>query len=156
MNDKVKITHEQAEKIRGWQAHTGYPTCILLELHVNNTLTFSKCLQNLTLDELARAIYIGYEVEEEFKVGDFVVYVHDGTVYQVVKKITEGNTHHDIIGCKGKLKYSVHRDHIRHATPTEIAAEIERRMNKKLDQILLDLSDGERDRLYKKLEWGDC
>jgi len=135
--NKPVITREQAEKIRGWQAHTSYPN-ILLELHVNNALVCNNCLQSLTLDELARAIYVGYEVEVE--VGDFAVSVHDGTVLEVINKITESGTYYEVVRCSSGLKESIHRDRLRHATESEIVEEKERRMDSKLDKILLDSS----------------
>ena len=152
--EKQIINQDQADRIWGWEWHTGGKSK-LLGLHAKNLLGDSKCLQSLTLDELAQALYVGYEVEEQFKVGDFVVYAHDGTVWEVVKKKTGGNTHHDIIGCKGKFKHSVHRDHIRHATESEIAGEEKRRMDKKINEIWIGLSDYERNGLYKKFECGD-
>ncbi|GGB63700.1 hypothetical protein GCM10011409_45950 [Lentibacillus populi] len=43
-------------------------------------------------------------------------------------------------------------DQLRHATESEIAQEKERRTDKKLDKLLLDLSNEERVRLAKKLD----
>ena len=72
--EKVVITREQADKIKGWEYHTGYPGR-LLELHAQYLLTSSKCLQSLSLDELARCLYSeeGYEVEEKFKQHELVI-----------------------------------------------------------------------------------
>jgi len=66
---KVKLTKEQAEAIErittkslavGKHIETGWKTRRDL------------CLNELTTDELIKALYIGYEVEPEIKIGDFV------------------------------------------------------------------------------------
>ena len=43
----------------------------------------------------------------------------------------------------------------KYSNESEIAEEKERILDKKIDEILLDLSDYERDMLYEKLECGD-
>jgi len=156
MSDKVKITHEQAEKIKEWHLHTGYLS-ILLKLHVNNELVSSDCLQSLTLDELARALYVGCEVVEEFKVGDLIIDKNDK--YKTVIEITEIRTF-NLFGYSydedgQEIGTCIRIEYARHATESEIAAEKERLMDNKLDTIWLNLSDEERDRLHDKLECGD-
>jgi len=93
-------------------------------------------------------------LEPQFEVGDFAVNVHDGTVLEIVNKITESGTYYEVVRCGSGLKESIHRDRLRHATESEIAVEEKRRTNKKLDEILLDLSEGERDMLYERFGWG--
>ena len=145
---KVVITREQADKIKGWEWHTKYPN-ILLELHVNNALICNKCLQSLTLDELARALYVGYEVAEEFEQGDWVV-VNEDFFITIISNVYEGG----IIQLFGNSDNFIGKD-LRHATPTEIEEEEKRRMDKKINEIWIDLSDYERNGLYKKLVRGD-
>ena len=58
--------------------------------------------------------------EVKFEVGDKVIYVHDGTVWEVTKKITKGNTHIDIIRDGSELTYIIHRNQLRHATSEEV------------------------------------
>ena len=140
--EKAKINQEQADKIKLWEWHTKYPS-ILLNLHVNNALVCNNCLQSLTLDELARAIYVGYEVEVEVKVGDWLVNNRNGMIFQIED------------GLKDNLKDIVGAKHLRHATEPEIAAEKERILDKKIDEVLLDLGPHERTRLREKLECGD-
>jgi len=79
---------------------------------------------------------------EEFKENDWVVNV-SGAVFE----LSEFQ-----ISNLGKIKNLVN---IRHATAQEKVEEKNRRVSNNIDQILLDLSDDERDGLYKKLEWGD-
>ena len=149
MMEKVKINQEQADKIKEWKYHTGYPGR-LLELRAQYLLTSSKCLQSLTLDELARVIYVGYEVEEKFKVGDKVFYRTMDTGMHTIIDMQAG-----ICNLRGSVKLTnVETSSIRHATKSEIAGEEKRRTNKKLDEILLDLSEGEKDMLYERLECG--
>jgi len=151
--DKPIINKNQADRIWAFEWRKNNPSK-LLEFHVKHTLSDSKCLQSLSLEQLARALYVGYEVEEEFEVGDFVVNMHGGTVLKVINKITESGTYYEVVRCGSGLKESIHRDRLRHATESEIAVEEKRRTNKKLDEILLDLSEGERDMLYERFGWG--
>ena len=152
---KVVITQEQADRIWGWKWHTGGKSK-LLELHAKNLLADSKCLQSLSLDELARALYVGYEVAEEFEQGEWVVVTFElhTTIYGKTKKITDVNKScsvGDDIYFELDGKGVVYQNEIRHATESEIAEEEKRRMDKKINEILLDLSDYERDMLYERL-----
>jgi len=139
---KVVITQEQASKISEWEYHTDHPGT-LLELHAKNKLFDSKCLQIMSLDQLARAIYVGYEVEVEFEVGDWVVNTCHNSIFQLEQSEVK-----DFFERIPALK------HIRHATESEIAEEEKRRMDKKLDGFLLSLSDDETDMLYERFGWG--
>jgi len=145
--EKAKITQEQADKIWGWEWHTGGKSK-LLGLHAKNLLGDSKCLQSLTLDELARAIYVGCEVEEN----DWVVRMdHEiEEPYKVIGRTDEGHIQIDDESAS-LLPSSV----FRYATTQEIAAEKEHRMDSKLDRIWIGLSDYERNGFYRKLVRGD-
>ena len=153
---KVKITQKQADKIWGWEMHTGGKSK-LLELHAKYSLVCNNCLQSLTLDELARALYVGYEVEVEVKVGDLIIDKNDN--YKTVIEITEIETFHlfgnwsDERGQETGI--CIMTEYARHATESEIAAEKGRRMDSKIDGLLVGLSSGERVRLREKLECGD-
>jgi len=145
---KVVITQEQADKIWGWEMHTGGKSK-LLELHAKNLLADSKCLQSLTLDELARAIYVGCEVEVEelepqFEVGDWVVNTCHNSIFQLEQSEVK-----DFFERIPVLK------HIRHATESEIAGEEKSRMDKKINEIWIGLSDYERNGFYRKLVRGE-
>jgi len=148
--DKPMITRDQADRIWAWEWRKDNPSK-LLELHAKKVLSDSKCLQSLTLDELARAIYVGYKVEEKFKVGDKVFYRTMDTGMHTIIDIKAG-----ICNLRGSVKLTnVKTSSICHATESEIAVEEKRRTNKKLDKILLDLSDDETDMLYERFECGD-
>ena len=148
---KVVITQEQADKIRGWEYHTGYPDR-LLELRAQYLLTSSKCLQSLSLDKLARAIYVGYEVEERFEVGNWVN--HDDRNIGKITKIKDGNIFIDVPLNHGEYINTVSK-YFEYATESEIAGEEKRRMDKKINEIWIGLSDYERNGLYRKLVRGD-
>ena len=142
--EKQIITYEQADKISEWEYNTGHPGR-LLKLHAKNKLSKrSECLQSLSLDQLARAIYVGYEVEEHFKVGDWVVNTCHNSIFQLEQSEVK-----DFFERIPVLK------HIRHATESEIADKKGRILDKKTDKILLDLEPHERTRLREKLECGD-
>jgi len=157
--EKAKITQEQADKIWGWEWHTGGKSK-LLGLHAKNLLGDSKPLQSLTLDELARAIYVGYEVEEKFKQGEWVVVTFKlhTTIYGKTKKITDVKKScsvGDDIYFELDGKGAVYQNEIRHATESEIAGEEKSRMDKKINEIWIGLSDYERNGFYRKLVRGD-
>src|SRR5699024_1028720 len=68
--EKVKLTQEQADAIEVWKK-TSYRLDDFLTY--KNMLDESfKCLRGFSLDKFAKALYIGYEVEPNIKVGDFV------------------------------------------------------------------------------------
>lgn len=150
---KVKITREQADRINVWKTVMG-DMSRLLELQAKGLLVKSKSLQELSLDELARAIYVGYEVEEEFSKGDWVVVTFElhTTIYGKIKKITDVK---DSLAAGHDVYFNlegdgvVYQNEIRHATESEIVQEEARRMDKKLDKLLLELSNDERINLYK-------
>ena len=111
----------------------------------------------MTLDELARALYVGYEVEVEFEVGDLIIDKNDN--YKTVIEITEIETFHlfgNFYDERGQeTGICIMTEYARRATESEIAAEKERILDKKIDEVLLDLGPHERTMLREKLECGD-
>jgi len=136
---KVKINQEQADRINYFRKddeHKGDA----IRYQINKWLApVNTCLNKLTLDELARALYVGYEVEVE--VGDWLVNNRNGLMFQIEDRQED--------------KDIARMNHIRHATESEIAEEEKRLTNKKLDEILLDLSDNETDMIHERFECGD-
>lgn len=145
--DKVVITRNQAERIQEWK----YREALLLRFHAQNKLSDDNCLRSLTLDELARCLYgEGYEVEEKFEVGDKVFYRTMDTGMHTIIDMQAG-----ICNLRGSVKLTnVETSNIRHATESEIAEEEKRRTNKKIDEILIGLSEYETDMLYERFECG--
>ena len=90
-------------------------------------------LKELSVGEVARALYIGYEVEPEFKVRDWVYRVSDKKIYRVDFVTEEGLILDDenlwMFNEKGN-DYGKHTppEDVRHATPEEIKEEKDRRL----------------------------
>ena len=106
---KIIVTQEQADRINYFRKDDeGKGDAI--RYHLNTWLApVNTCLNELTLDELARAIYVGYEVEEKFKVGDWLVNNRNGMIFQIEDRQED--------------KDIARMNHIRHATESEIAEE---------------------------------
>lgn len=124
MMDKIKITQEQANIIESLEE-------IQKPFYVSwkaKGILYTGVLEDLPLDELIRALYIGYEVEEEFKFGDWVR-LNNGDLF----KITSGNL---------ASEYSK-SNAIRHATPEEIAEEKQRRWWKNNNRNVWELKKGD-------------
>src|SRR5699024_4487920 len=70
--EKVKLTQEQADAIeRGIKIYG--KSRIMNDHALDGWVGNLNDLNGLTKDEIARALYVGYEVESEFKSGDYVV-----------------------------------------------------------------------------------
>src|SRR5699024_11077859 len=75
--EKVKVTRVQADAIEYCKAEFGKDKTI--NTHAKGTWAYDcKPLNDLEFSELARALYIGYEVEPEFKAGDWVYIAKEG------------------------------------------------------------------------------
>ena len=138
---KIVVTQEQADRINYFRKDDeGKGEAI--RHHVNKWLSsVNTCLNELSVDELARALYVGYEVEVEVKVGDWLVNNRNGLMFQIEDRQED--------------KDIARMNHIRHATESEIVEEKERILDKNIDEILLGLESHERTRLREKLECGD-
>lgn len=122
--EKVKVTREQAECIKSFENNK----VVALKHWVTDSFEVSKCLKKLTLDELARCLYSeeGYEVEEEFKVGDWVNF-EDDTCSDCITKIIDIQPIYNRVQYYGVSGWQNINSIQRHATPSEIAQEKERR-----------------------------
>jgi|SRR5690625_3586543 len=79
MSEKVKLTREQAEAIDGIKASNLGNDGAILEF----VRAFGISNHIFHLDEIIKALYIGYEVEEKFEVGDCVV-LDDGKIAEIL------------------------------------------------------------------------
>src|SRR5699024_10096032 len=140
MTEKVKITREQAKVIESKMAFRH----MSIKYHVMNNwdTDYERCLNNLTLDELIRAFYIGYEVEPIFEVGDWV----KDTSTNAVIKINDRQHRNNLIDPRHTT--------IRHATPEEIAEEKQRRWWAKHGRKVWELREG--DLLISKHDRHSC
>lgn len=147
MTEKVKLTREQAASIK--LAVADYGSNTVLDMHAENPYWITKLssLNTLSPNELARALYIGYEIEEEYKVGDWVRIVSD--VHQTkneTRKVTEIKKSH---AAREDVHYKLDgrgvyfKSYIRHATPEEIKAEQERRQWAKISREVGEFRDGD-------------
>lgn len=119
MADKVILTKEQAEAIEFAKKHHMRHEIIDAYMQINDSRLVDelKVLYQLSYDKFFKALYIGYEVEPEFscEVGDWIKDTSTGAVFQV-KDTQHRNNVMD-------SRYTTKR----HATPSEIAEEKERR-----------------------------
>ena|SRR5690625_4134508 len=144
--EKVKLTKEQANAIE-WalQKENEYSPDRLLRLRSSDNANFHNelyPLNDIDIAVLARALYIGYEVEPEFKVGDWVVSVKTGFVGTILDIFSDGMAH---LSWRG----SVAIKNLRHATPEEIQQEKERRWWAKHGREVWELKAGDF-LIYKK------
>ena len=126
-NEKVKLTRPQAAAIERIKSNS---VQFNIEKHESKSWRDLSGLNDLSTEELALALFIGYEIKEEFKVGDWVI--HDIKKIGKVKKIND-----DVITIDVELGYTRNNGELayvntlaryfRHATPEEIAKEKERR-----------------------------
>ena len=137
--EKVKLTQEQADAIeRGIKIYG--KSRIMNDHALDGWVGNLNDLNGLTKDEIARALYVGYEVVPEFKVGDWVYVEAPKEELPNVYKIM--NTERYIVNLDrlyGKHKKS----DIRHATPKEIAEEKERRWWVKHGRDVWELKEGD-------------
>ncbi len=145
---KVKLTQEQADTVEENTADK--ETAIRLHVGGSWLAPVNKCLNKLTLDELVRALYIGYEVEEEYKEDDWVV-LKDGNIVRIYY-VKNGVYSSNVVGYpKGKVfAYDLGGDYWydyeeieRHATPEEIAQEKERRWWEKHGREVREIKVGD-------------
>src|SRR5699024_844646 len=115
MSEKVILTKEQAEAIETKKSTGSAAVAKHLE---GWTWKENKCLNDLSMEQFVKALYIGYEVEETFKVGDWVyVEVPKEELPNVYKIMRVDNYSVNLDRFYGNHK----KNAIRHATPEEIA-----------------------------------
>lgn len=155
MNEKVKLTQEQADAIELHNKSNDSGSDGILNKHARNYRSFVsenwgypyEALNDLEISKLAKALYIGYEVQPEFKVGDWVVVRFEGEdwVTDLTRQNEFGGFYTDsrLPGEKQKFyRVSI----LRHATPEEIAQEKQRRWWAKHNRDVWELK--EKDELY--------
>lgn len=141
--EKVKITQEQADAIERWVDKDQ-----LLIARATGLLNHGEdeSIAELEINTLAKAIYIGYEVEPEFKVGEWVV-LEDGYIGEI-EFINEVEGWANIGYSKDTKERGVCLaatydliDIVRHATPSEIVEEKERRWWRKNGRDVWELRE---------------
>src|SRR5699024_245521 len=123
MREKVVMTIRQAKEIqRGIKIYG--KSRIMNDHEADGWVGNLVNLNGITKDEMARALYIGYEVEETFKVDDWVTSV-SGATCQITKIRGE-----EVWGQWNRLTVTenyIKKVNVRHATPEEISKEKQRR-----------------------------
>lgn len=157
MSKKVILTKEQAEAIE-WALNES-------DIYMNNPdglLSYSafagrqqdeefkfkyelKPINDMKISQLAKALYVGYEVEPEYMLGEYVVYLPDGKVYKIYHIPWTGKVH--LRNGVNLIIDDVPVDKIRHATSEEIAEEIaeekERRFWRRNGRGLKEIKKGD-------------
>ncbi|RFA36207.1 hypothetical protein CAI16_05285 [Virgibacillus dokdonensis] len=132
--EKVKVTQDQADALE----RTGDKGDVLAThikygwVHHDN-----ECLNSLSIDEMARALYVGYEVIPSFKAGDWIVHEQSGYI-GIITKITNGRYVYGDARQDGFLA-GFAQEVLRHATESEVAEEIQRRWWKNYDRDVWEL-----------------
>lgn len=141
---KVILTKEQANAIeeikKGDEGGITYGNIKTL-FHKQWTHPPFNSLNTLNTKEFLDALYIGYEVKPEFKVGDWVYHQSDGIVSQITR-VNFNKLVPDAINTDGHKGWISCED-IRHATSEEIKQEKERRWWEKHGREVWELKDGD-------------
>lgn len=141
MTEKVKLTREQAEALELYKANTGKDLgWVQYFVEYRHCFNYEYLpLKGFTFDEFARVLYLpdSYEVEEEYKVGDWVVNTANSRIAKVEKDAPDRVWVDD-----EKARYFM-KSALRHATPEEIKAEKERRVWKKIGREVGEFRDGD-------------
>ncbi|WP_419962075.1 hypothetical protein [Psychrobacillus sp. BM2] len=140
MTEKVKVTQEQADKLKDVLADPEFTHQELLnDQHSEPWATSHKCLNELDVWTLARTIY---EVEPQFKVGDWIVITDGNSSIGEIHRISK-------IGDRSVLLFdhsyscSWRVSQIRHATSEEIKAGKERRLWNSIGREVGEFRDGD-------------
>ncbi len=146
---KVKITQEQADAIEGLERIWSEDEIIARNVKgrvFNEPYNDShRRLEELTLYKLVHVLKYGYEVEPEYKVGEWATDPKGdvGKIGTVKGRMLHADW--------GSYRAWISKSKVVHSTPEEIEKEKECRTNKKLNDLLCNLSSEEKSRLYEKL-----
>jgi hypothetical protein len=148
--EKVKLTQEQAESLEYLKRNFRSKEIVILHVQKYGCDWAGKVegINGLDVDTLIKALYIGYEIEEPFKVGDWVVFKSG-----LISKITKTDISHrkeqliqvDNIepGEDADDEYIPVSHVVRKAIAEEIAAEKERRKWKSIGREVNDYHKGD-------------
>lgn len=149
----IKISREQATAIERWLEKKNGDKAQLLDVHAqvkyknhgwspgNPYASFN----GLSQADMARALLIGYDIEEKYKVDDWVTVEWFGGssgTYKVLEVLADGQVVIDNTGPEGgnttpRLKF------VRHSTPEEIKAVQERRIWKSIGREVGEFKIGD-------------
>lgn len=115
---KVKLTQEKADVLEGVITRVGSNEHIV-SMHADKEVPWGQeeyAMNDFSLDTLIRALYIGYEVEQEFKAGQYVAHKHGniGIITEVNESVLKVEHY-----CGGVVYWTT--DIVNHPTPEEIS-----------------------------------
>lgn len=125
---KIKLTREQVDTIER------YLTAVADEEELLEAFASTKDKQNsifqaldgLSQMDMARALLIGYDIETEYKTGEWVRYWKNDSITGIAK-ISVFKSDRKLVNFEGDTKWKRVVDITGHATPEEIETEKERR-----------------------------
>lgn len=123
MTEKVKLTRKQINELE--LILESYPVDVVAQMVIEGSIGHLTKIYQLPRLKLIKALYIGHEIEEEFKVGDKVAKVNGDTFSNDEKVLTVGRIEkrgNDTIVWFEETKTNLVGHEIRHATPEEIEA----------------------------------
>jgi len=126
---KIELSKEQADAINRYLENNNQDIADLLDTHADKSESWGtvyKSLNGLSQSDMARALFVGYEVDEKFEIGDWVIRKDGGRPFIV----TSSRGAEDL-------------NDIRHATPEEIKAEQESRIWSKFGREPGEFRDGD-------------
>jgi len=131
--EKVKITQEQVKLIEDQRNK-------MEDYKIVKTFAemVGESSNRIHIDELIRALYVGYEVEPEFEQGDWIVI--NG---ETVRIIISSRSGYMLDGGYGEKANHIIREFARHATAEEIATEKQRRWWARHDRDVWELRKGD-------------
>lgn len=149
MTGKIKLTQEQADAIEGVLKHCSKERLLndhsaMKEARGGWSTRKSAVLNDLSVADMARSLYIGYEIEPKYKAGDWVVFESkvNGPFICVIEKVYELSVDTDYLGSNG-YKQNFGKELVRHATPEEIHTEKERRWWAEIGREVGEFKDGD-------------
>lgn len=121
MSEKVILTKEQAEAINFFNNSTDTFDYLAARKTMGELFHFDyKPFNNMSLDDIAKALYSGYEIEQtKFEVGDWVIYKYD-TATIMTTRIIDIQYEHNRVQFENVSGWKAIHDIERHVTKEEI------------------------------------
>lgn len=129
MNKIPKLTQEEANAIEWIKKQIQYKDIpsVFVEQHIkqHTWLGEASVLNGMHTDTLIRALYVGYEIDPQFKDGDWVVFK---TKREVIGKLYTNEVKSFDVDRADNMNLAFYSVEWEHATPEEIKSENERRL----------------------------
>lgn len=145
MSEKVVLTREQADEVelqkKDFNEFSDIITRRILTSDINNY--YNSTFHSISVDELIRALYIGYEVERNFKVGDWVR-INWSSSSPSIRKIIDIDMEFGVITIDGdQANINPSLQLLSLASPEEIEQEKERRWWGKYNRETREIREGD-------------